>query len=106
MQIQVVHTLHPEVIALIEKFFGSDQKTAPVKKASSNGQEKTPVVEMKQEASSLTIEEVRKKVQELQAAGKRADLKKLLTEFGAEKVTSLAPDQYSAFYQRLNAIAV
>lgn len=53
----------------------------------------------------LTLEVVRGRAQELSIAGKKAQLKKILTEnFGVEKVAELAKDQYADFYAQMAAL--
>lgn len=115
LEITVVHTLAPEVLELLKNFNASHE---PLKtKASNNGQQKeAPVVDMpkkehpkeEQKTSStsqeIKIEDIRQKYQEKKDAGKREKVKSLLDEFGVKNLTSLAVDQYSAFYQKLIAV--
>lgn len=108
MQINVVHTLHPDVIALLEKFLGAEKVTK--QKTSDNGQvkkEPAAIVQMENKegaAPVIKIEDIRATFQQKKDQGKRENVKTLLTEFGVDKITSLAPDQYPAFYQKLQAI--
>ncbi|GAB1462201.1 hypothetical protein [Pedobacter sp.] len=55
-------------------------------------------------ASKVSIEQLRAAVQLKAQAGKRTELKELLTEFGTENVTSLEKDKYVDFLERVNAL--
>lgn len=55
-------------------------------------------------AHGITVEELRAKVQETAMSGKRAEVKDLLTEFGAANVSALETDKYDEFLTRLKAL--
>lgn len=63
-----------------------------------------PAASTQTEAPEMSIETVRALVQEKSQAGKRAELKKLLTEFGTDRVTDLDPAKYSEFYKKAEAL--
>lgn len=63
-----------------------------------------PVASTQTEALEMSIETVRALVQEKSQAGKRAELKKLLAEFGTDRVTDLDPAKYSDFYKKAEAL--
>lgn len=120
MNIQITHTvtLAPEVLSLLQSFLGKASQSkppiAPMGSAPLKKDEATPVpdaVEVKQEAtatvskaSDITLERVREVVQKKAAAGKRESVKALLTEYGAENVTSLDVAHYEEFIQKVNAL--
>lgn len=51
--------------------------------------------------SEVTTEMVREAVQAIAKAGKKDDVKKLLTKYGAENVTSLDSAKYAEFLEEL-----
>lgn len=55
-------------------------------------------------AHGITVEELRAKVQETAMSGKRAEVKDLLTEFGAANVSALETDKYDEFLTRLKTL--
>lgn len=55
-------------------------------------------------AHGITVEELRAKVQETAMSGKRAEVKDLLTEFGAANVSALETDKYDEFLTRLKSL--
>ena len=63
-----------------------------------------PAASTQTEAPEMSIETVRALVQEKSQAGKRAELKKLLAEFGTDRVTDLDPAKYSEFYKKAEAL--
>lgn len=115
MNITLTITLAPEVLSLAEKFVqglstSSRQDPEPIRgnglaKTESGAQEvpktEPPVQETKEK---ITIEKVRATVQEKAAKGKKDAVKKLLTEFGAENVTSLLQEQYEPFLEKVKEL--
>ena len=65
-----------------------------------------PVVEAAAPVATgkFTIEQCRAIVVTKAGEGKRDDVKKILTELGADNVTSLTPDKYEEFYNRVSAL--
>lgn len=57
-----------------------------------------------EDALAVTIEQLRKAVTEKSQKGKKEACKKLLNEFGVAKVTELAPETYSSFLGKVNAL--
>jgi len=55
-------------------------------------------------ASDITVEQLRAAVSQKATAGKRAEIKALLTSFGAENVTSLDKDNYADFLNQVKAL--
>ena len=56
------------------------------------------------EANTHTLEEVRATLAALNKAGKRAQVKALLQEFGTEKLTEVDPGYYPALMQKAEAL--
>lgn len=114
MNITVTHTIHPEVIKLLEAALNNTGgTTAPVtktKKALPAKEGVQTVVDAPsaetsaEQTSSITIEQVRAAVQAKSKGGKRPQIKALLAEFGVENVSSLQPDQYTDFHAKVQAI--
>lgn len=55
-------------------------------------------------ASDITVEQLRAAVSQKASAGKRTELKNLLSTFGAENVTSLDKDNYADFLNQVKAL--
>lgn len=90
----------PEVLG------GAPEKKAPVKKAepAKTAEPVKAAAAPKEEPGEapLTLEAVRGRAQELSIAGKKAAIKKILSEsFGVEKVADLPKDQYADFYAQM-----
>jgi len=116
INIKVTHTLDADTLAAIKSIF-SHENTAPVAEAK-NGkvkeQAKRVAEEVKQEEKTTgtdaaatvkkTIVDVRAAVQKKSQAGKKEQVKSLLAEFGTDKVTNLAADQYEDFYAKVEAL--
>jgi hypothetical protein len=66
----------------------------------SNTTETTPAPKVE----GITLEVLRAAVRVKAQAGKRDDVKKLLSEFGADKVTNLRQDQYADFHAKIEAL--
>jgi predicted lipid-binding transport protein (Tim44 family) len=126
-------TLAPEVLSLLHAFLGKSQATpaaagsAPSAKAQAQAVAKVetkaapePVQEQAPEAAPakaqaqaadtatkatvVTLEQVRDVVQRKALAGKREDVKAILTAFGAPNVTSLDKAVYGEFLDQVNAL--
>lgn len=54
--------------------------------------------------AEVSINDIKKTMSDVVKAGKRAEAKALLEEFGASKVSSLSEDQYSGFFEKLNKL--
>lgn len=69
-------------------------------------EEVTPVPKPIEETTEtfLTIEEIRAKVQEVAQNGKRDEVKNLLSTFGVTRVSDLASESFTEFYEKLNAL--
>lgn len=86
------------------------EKPKKVTKVKENVQEVaekvTPVEKPIEETTEtfLTIEEIRAKVQEVAQNGKRDEVKNLLSTFGVTRVSDLASDSFTEFYEKLNAL--
>lgn len=125
MNITVTLTAHPEFLSVLQSLVGalanstesvkqSAKKTngtkmpesttpitAPVQTSEVNiSTDKTP----SEKAISITIEQIRAAVQKQSGEGKRDQIKALLAEFGADKVTNLTKDQYADFLSRLEKL--
>lgn len=127
MNITLTVTLADEVLALVRTFFNNTSPAAPAapaaaskaeKEKKSTGAAKAIVAEVAAPAAieeagtseapaiaeTVTIEEVRAAVSAKAQAGKRTEVKGILSEFGADKVTALSSAQYAAFLAKINAL--
>jgi hypothetical protein len=120
MNITITHTIHPEVIKLLEAALSNtggsiaspakngSKKTvaaAPVKEiAASESTSETTTASTTAKTETITIEQVRAAVQQKAQGGKRSQIKSLLAEFQVENVTGLQQDQYSAFLEKVNTL--
>ena len=88
----------------------SNEKTTTAKlevvKPVKEKKEKTPeVISPKgDDPAPITLEEVRKVMQPIKDAGKRKELKELLTSCGAESLPDLKEDQYGNFIEKMKTI--
>jgi hypothetical protein len=119
MNITITLTASPELLSVLQAFSKMQVATpainGTVKKSSANGVKTTPVEVNSQETApvdtvtetvgeNITIEMIRPIVQEKNQAGKREQIKALLAEFGADKVTNLAKEHFSGFLQKIKAL--
>lgn len=116
MNITVTHTLAPDILALLQGFTqnanGGTAAAPPVKEIKQkNVKQETSArspaaneTKVDDDAVQPTLERVREAVQTKSQAGKREQLKSLLTEFGTDKVTNLDPKQYAAFLKKVNEL--
>ena len=126
MNITVTHTLAPEVIGLLQNLSNSLSATekiaspeqikeaAPVKKlkaekpvtVAKETEEKDHVekVETGAEKEPITFQILRPLVQQKAQAGKREEIKKLLSDFGADKLSALSDEHYDEFYKKINLL--
>jgi len=79
-----------------EQAVQTDQATTDTAKAESRAAE-TSTAE-----TTITREDIRAAVQE--KSGKKHEIKALLKEFGAENVTTLTEENFSAFLEKLNLL--
>jgi len=56
------------------------------------------------EAPKLDLETVRGLLATKSRSGKTAEIKQLLTSFGAEKVSAVKPEDYAAIYKAANEL--
>ena len=78
-------------------------KNAPVKKpakAEASAAEPTPAPE----AKAITLEQVRAKLAEVSNAGKKNEVKELLTSYGVSKLTDLPAEKYSDLLAEAEAL--
>lgn len=66
--------------------------------------EKIEEVKAEPKRSDITVEQLRAVASEKAKAGKREDLKAVLTDFGAENITTLAVEKYADFLNAINAL--
>ncbi|MFA9212963.1 MAG: hypothetical protein ACEQSR_03850 [Candidatus Methylacidiphilales bacterium] len=90
--------LKSEKVEITEKV--TKEKKAVVKEDTAKVE--TPVVANTDAA--VTLEQVRAAVQAKANNGKRVEVKAILTECGAENVTSLASEKYVEFLTKVNAL--
>lgn len=119
MEITVKHefTMSPELEAFFSRVMApmlAEPTAAPAKtKREVKAAEPIAVVEetLKEEVkptatttTDITVEQLRAVVSEKANAGKRTEIKQLLTAFGAENVTSLDKSLYAEFLTKVTAI--
>jgi hypothetical protein len=76
-------------------------KNAPAKKpAKAEAPEATPAPE----AKAITLEQVRAKLAEVSNAGKKNEVKELLTSYGVSKLTDLPAEKYSELLAEAEAL--
>lgn len=118
MEIIVKHeiTMSPELASYFQKLLvpGSELDTPLERIARINKVEDemksdadipaVPEPVVKTTATDITVEQLRAAVSQKATAGKRAEIKALLTSFGAENVTSLDKDNYADFLNQVNSL--
>jgi hypothetical protein len=107
MNITVTHVIHPDSLSVLQSLVNAMTGQNIVKPGvNGKAKEQKPADSGSEtaEAIKITIEQVRASVQKKSQAGKRDQIKSLLADFGADKVTSLQPDQYSSFYEKIEAL--
>ena len=73
-----------------------NEKTTEEKKNTKAAKEEKPLEkEDKSEKQPITIEEVRSKLAKLSQEGKQADVKALITKFGASKLSDIPTEKYA-----------
>ena len=117
MEITVKHefTMSPELASFFSRIMAPihTDMTTPAKKAPAK--DVKPVEEVKAieevaepvvatETSSVSLEMVRAAVSAKATAGKREEVKSLLTSFGAANVTTLESVKYAEFLTAVNAL--
>jgi hypothetical protein len=114
--VTVTHTLHPDVLQVLANLFqgasnvqngkkvnGSKKEVAKELPAATTTTDESPAPSVTP-AATISIEQLRSLVQTKAQAGKRDEIKKILGEFGADKVTSLQENQYADFHEKINAL--
>jgi hypothetical protein len=77
----------------------------PTKKASKGTTEKEEVVKPKEpESKSITLEEVRATLASLSQDGKQAQVKELITQFGAKKLSDIPVEKYAELLERAEGL--
>jgi hypothetical protein len=110
MNITLTITASDELMEVLKGFIKvspAEKKTKVEKIKPAEEAKETPAPAAASTSTSsepVTIEKVRAAVQEKAQAGKRDAVKKLLSEFGADKVTSLQKEQYSDFLAKVEAL--
>ena len=120
MNITVTLTANPDFLDVLKSFTKAftPQLHTPEQKAFENNTSKAEPAPPTQPASAapveivaepssavaVSIEQIRTAVQAKSQAGKREEIKQLLSHFGADKVTNLSKDQYTAFLQEVTAL--
>lgn len=123
MEIVITHTIHPDVIALLAKFMspnvGGQQlaqkevaaapaevkaakalKPAKEVKEAEASKETAPVAEVKK----IEFTDIRQLYLQKKDAGKQELVKKILDEYGVEKLSAIKPDQFEEVYNKMNVL--
>lgn len=104
LNIKADQNLLSALIALSAAFTGNTQQV-PASKATALAQpDKKIATAVAETVDGITTEQVRLAVQAKSTAGKKDDVKALLSEFGASNVTTLAKEHYAAFKEKVDAL--
>jgi hypothetical protein len=109
MEITIVHTLHPDVLKLLQGLLPQPAEAA--QKTEKPAKLKQITMDLKepsdndtttngQQAPEITLELLRKTVQSKVAEGKRDQVKELLNTFSANSVSVLQKAKYQDFYAK------
>lgn len=116
VNITITHTLAPEVVDILKNFSRGVDPLQPVAVAEAPKVVKQTKKELAAVTSApaelenkpvvtedlnITTEQVRAKTAEVIQSGKRAEVAKLLTEFGVAKLTELPKEQFASFYKQV-----
>lgn len=105
-----------DAINALSKAFSGQSAPAPamtptipmipvIKKEAKPAAEKDePTADQKPASSNVTVEQLRSIVRAKAQAGKREELKGLLSEFGSESVTTLPVEKYADFKAKVEAL--
>lgn len=107
MNITVTHqvTLSPETLSLVESFLKGFTSAPKVNGQDKLKKEKEPAATGKASSEKkVTIEQVREVVSRKAAAGKKAEIKALLSVFDVANVTSLPDDKLPEFLEKVEAL--
>lgn len=93
--IATLHRIGEDIIALADYLAAYYAPGAEEPKAESKVEE-PKVEEPKAEAPAIKLEEVRTVLAEISRSGKTAEMKALLSQFGASKLSDVKPEDYAA----------
>ena len=80
------------------------KKVTEVKEVLQEEVQEVAIIKEETTENFLTIEEIRAKVQEVAQNGKRDEVKTLLSQFGISRVSDLASESFTEFYEKLNTL--
>lgn len=117
MNITVTHTIDPTIVGLLQAFIGNmggqtapkangkvkQMPAAPTKEGEIAADVSTPSSQTT-DVKTITLSEVRALVQTKSTEGKKENIRALLADFGVPNVTALKADQYSSFYEKVQAL--
>lgn len=100
----------PENLRKICDFFGTSEISKDINKADVPDAETTapevmPVTQEPETEKPVTKAEVRAKAIEITKAGKQAELKAILNDFGASKLSEIKEADFSEVYKKLSEVA-
>jgi hypothetical protein len=117
INVKVTLTADPDLLSILQDIAKNltgnpvqkETTTAPTattekkaKKENVNGTQQNAANTVKQ--TDYTLEMVRTKVKAVSDAGKREEVKTVLAEFGADRVTNLSKEHYPEFVTKLEAL--
>jgi hypothetical protein len=76
----------------------------PAQQAAAKEPEPAPAPETKQETPSVTMDTVRVKLAELSQQGKQAQVKDLITSFGAKRLSDIPEDKYGELLEKASEL--
>jgi len=85
----------------IEALLGSVEVNAPEAESKAEPKEK---VEPEAEEKQPSLEEVRAKLAELSQSGKQTEVKKLITDFGAKKLSDIPKEKYPELLEKMEEL--
>lgn len=80
------------------------EEEKPKKPAKSKKEPKEPTVTDEPGAKTITLEDVRAKLATLSQDGKQTDVKALITEFGAQKLSEIPAGKYAELLKKVEAL--
>lgn len=100
--VELLNRMSFESVEAYRAAFLSQNKVEPVEVP----EVETPKKSTKKAAPKIDIDTLRKRLSELMKAGKKAEVKELLTEFAGEggKLSDVPEDKYEALYEKAGAL--
>ena len=92
------------LVGAMEVNEAADEPVKETKKKAASRKEAAQVEETPPEEKQPTLEEVRAKLAALSQDGKQAEVKALITAFGAKKLSDIPADKYQALLEKASEL--